>query len=92
MQRTDGARTLGRPDALRATAGHGKPHQGGEQRIDRHYTAPWNINAVIDVTVLDTSDVTDHDAVKVVYSRARLAEGLRRTITPLPPHDLSSVS
>ncbi|NUQ95054.1 MAG: endonuclease/exonuclease/phosphatase family protein [Streptomyces sp.] len=83
------AHTLGQPDALRATAGRGKPTQGGGRRIDRHYTDPWSINAVVDVVVIDTSDVSDHDAVKVVYSRARLADAVRRDIAPLPPYDFT---
>lgn len=84
------AHTLARPEALRATAGHNKPAQGGGRRIDRHYNDPWTINAVIDVVVLDTSDFTDHDAVKVVYSLAKLTQGLRREIAPLPPYDLTN--
>ena len=82
--------TLGLPHALEATAGRGKPTQGGLRRIDRHYTDPHTVNAVIDVAVIDTSGFTDHDAVKVVYSRKRLAQALRREITPLAPFDLTN--
>ncbi|MDQ1031484.1 hypothetical protein QF035_009066 [Streptomyces umbrinus] len=84
------AHTLRQPDALVATAGRDKPGQGGERRIDRIYNDPWLTNAVIAVSVIDTTGISDHHAVKVVYSRAGMAEGLRRNATRLAPHDLTS--
>ncbi len=71
------ARNLSRPSALDATAGHAKPRQGGPCRIDRIYLGPWLIDAVVDVTVLDATGISDHHPVEVVLSRRRMAEALR---------------
>ncbi|MFD8609648.1 endonuclease/exonuclease/phosphatase family protein [Streptomyces sp. NPDC059631] len=71
------ARALNQSGALGATAGHAKPSQGGPCRIDRIYLDPWLIEAVVDVTVLDTTGVSDHHAVEVVLSRPRAIEALR---------------
>ncbi|MEV7465368.1 endonuclease/exonuclease/phosphatase family protein [Streptomyces kronopolitis] len=71
------ARTLNQPGALGATAGHAKPRQGGPCRIDRIYLDPCLVEAVVDVTVLDTTGISDHHAVEVVLSRPRMAEALR---------------
>ncbi len=83
------ARSLNQPGALGATAGHAKPRQGGPCRIDRIYLDPWLVEAVVDVTVLDTTGVSDHHAVEVVLSRPRMVEALRliadrRASRPVP--------
>ncbi|MFD4578074.1 endonuclease/exonuclease/phosphatase family protein [Streptomyces sp. NPDC058417] len=72
--------SLGQDGAMAPTAGHAPEAagQGGPQRIDRIYADAWLIQAVIAVTVLDTNGLSDHHAVKVVFSRRRFAEGLRR--------------
>ncbi|MFD4574984.1 endonuclease/exonuclease/phosphatase family protein [Streptomyces sp. NPDC058417] len=72
------AHTLDRPDALLATAGHGKSRQGGPCRIDRFYLDPHLIQAVEDVNVIDTTGLSDHHAVEVVLSRTAMARALRR--------------
>ncbi|MBZ3916806.1 endonuclease/exonuclease/phosphatase family protein [Streptomyces acidiscabies] len=84
------AHTLGLPRALDHTAGHAasSQEQGGPRRIDRVYNDPRTVTAVIDVIVHDV-DFSDHRAVEVVYSRRQFIEAQRRTITPLPPYDLS---
>ncbi|MGW0569913.1 endonuclease/exonuclease/phosphatase family protein [Streptomyces tauricus] len=84
------AHTLGQSDALRATAGQNKSHQGGERRIDRIYTDPWLINAVTEVSVIDTTGLSDHHAVKVVFSRTGMAEALRRNVARLDAYNLLS--
>ncbi|MFD8615136.1 endonuclease/exonuclease/phosphatase family protein [Streptomyces sp. NPDC059631] len=79
------ARTnLRQHDAVAPTAGHAPEAagQGGPQRIDRIYADAWLIQALLDVTVLDTTGLSDHHAVKAVYSRRRFAEGLRRQLAP----------
>ncbi|MFF7474586.1 endonuclease/exonuclease/phosphatase family protein [Streptomyces sp. NPDC008092] len=81
---------LAQKDALLPTAGHGKPTQGGDRRIDRIYVDPWLINAVISVYVIDTTGLSDHHAVAVVFSRAAMAASLRRKMTALEPYDLSA--
>ncbi|MFF7469908.1 endonuclease/exonuclease/phosphatase family protein [Streptomyces sp. NPDC008092] len=81
---------LAQQDALLPTAGHVKPSQGGERRIDRLYVDPWLVNAVIAVHVIDTAGLSDHHAVAFVFSRAAMAEGLRRRMTALAPYDLSA--
>ncbi|MFD7714149.1 endonuclease/exonuclease/phosphatase family protein [Streptomyces sp. NPDC059786] len=83
------AHTLGQPDALLATAGRHKPHQGGPRRIDRHYVDARLVTAVKMVEVINMDGKSDHDAVKVVYWRTVFADALRRTIAPLPPYHLS---
>ncbi|MFJ4836329.1 endonuclease/exonuclease/phosphatase family protein [Streptomyces sp. NPDC088747] len=82
------AHTLHQPDALCATAGQNKPSQGGPRRIDRHYVDPWLINAVLEVSIIDTPD-SDHDGLKVVYSRAGMAEALRRNVARRAAYDLA---
>ncbi|WP_051950421.1 endonuclease/exonuclease/phosphatase family protein [Actinacidiphila yeochonensis] len=76
---------LGMTGALGPTAGHAAEGQGGGQRIDRVYLDPWLVQAVLAVQVLDTTGLSDHHAVEVVISRRRMAEALRREISPLPP-------
>ncbi|MEU9190118.1 endonuclease/exonuclease/phosphatase family protein [Streptomyces sp. NPDC048484] len=83
------AHTLHQPDALGATAGWTKPGQGGKRRIDRDYADPWLINAVIKVEVIETTGISDHGAVKTVYSLAGMVEALRRNITALDAYDLA---
>ncbi|MFK0111625.1 endonuclease/exonuclease/phosphatase family protein [Streptomyces sp. NPDC091217] len=81
---------LAQKDALRPTAGHAKPDQGGDRRIDRVYVDSWLINAVISVYVIDTSGLSDHHAVAVVFSRAAMSEALRRRMPARAPHDLAA--
>ncbi|GAQ54837.1 endonuclease/exonuclease/phosphatase family protein [Streptomyces acidiscabies] len=83
------AHHLGKPHALNPTAGHAPQSrgQGGPRRIDRHYTDPWTATAAVDVIIHDTSDFSDHNAVEVVYSRAKFIEAQKRAVTPLPPYD-----
>ncbi|MFE0179767.1 endonuclease/exonuclease/phosphatase family protein [Streptomyces olivaceus] len=66
------AHALNQPDSLDATAGHGKPQQGGPRRIDRIYLDQRLVDAVV-----DTTGISDHHAVEVVLSRRRMAEALR---------------
>ncbi|MFJ4828739.1 endonuclease/exonuclease/phosphatase family protein [Streptomyces sp. NPDC088747] len=82
------AHTLDQPDALCATAGQNKPSQGGPRRIDRVYNDPWLITAVLEVSVIDTP-YSDHDGLKVVYSRAGMAEALRRKRAPQAAYNLA---
>ncbi|MFI6341198.1 endonuclease/exonuclease/phosphatase family protein [Streptomyces sp. NPDC050535] len=82
------ADTLGQADALCATAGQNKHSQGGERRIDRIYCDPWLVNAVVEVSVIDTPD-SDHDGLKVVYSRAGMAEALRRKMARQAVYNLA---
>lgn len=72
------ARALNWQGALGATAGHGQPGQGGPCRIDRIYLDAWLVEAVVDVTVLDTTNFSDHHAVEVVLSRPRMADALHQ--------------
>lgn len=85
------AHHLGTPDALNATAGHTTQAQGqgGERRIDRTYTDPWTITALLDVVVHDVP-FSDHKIVEAVYSHERFVEAQRRAVTPLPPYDYST--
>ncbi|WP_217561570.1 endonuclease/exonuclease/phosphatase family protein [Streptomyces sp. GbtcB6] len=80
------ADSLGQGSALQATAGHAAKGQGGGRRIDRLYLDPWTITAVLDVSVIDTTGISDHHAVEVVLSYRGLVEALRRTVDPRPPH------
>ncbi|MFE6484937.1 endonuclease/exonuclease/phosphatase family protein [Streptomyces sp. NPDC057757] len=82
------AHTLHQPDALWATAGQNKPSQGGPRRIDRIYVDPWLINAVLEVSIIDTPD-SDHDGLKVVYSRAGMAQALRRKVARRAAYNLA---
>ncbi|MFD3590496.1 endonuclease/exonuclease/phosphatase family protein [Streptomyces sp. NPDC058683] len=81
---------LAQKDALLPTAGHAKPQQGGDRRIDRIYVDPWLISAVVAVYVIDTTGLSDHHAVAVVFSRLAMAEALRRKVTALEPYGLSA--
>ncbi|MGP4114014.1 endonuclease/exonuclease/phosphatase family protein [Streptomyces sp. 4N509B] len=81
--------TLGQTRALDATAGHAAQGQGGGRRIDRLYLDPWLITAVLEVTVVDTTGVSDHHALEVVLSRAKAIEALHRRVEPLPPMALT---
>lgn len=76
---------LDQSSALEATAGYGRPDQGGPRRIDRIYSDGRITRAVLAVNVLDTSGISDHQGVEVVYSRRGLAEALRRECEPVPP-------
>ncbi|MFI1700371.1 endonuclease/exonuclease/phosphatase family protein [Streptomyces bobili] len=79
------AHEMGMAGALNPTAGHAADGQGGGRRIDRIYLDPWLIQAVLAVSVLDTTGLSDHHAVEVVLSRRKLAEALRREFAPLAP-------
>ncbi|MDW6057860.1 endonuclease/exonuclease/phosphatase family protein [Streptomyces sp. FXJ1.4098] len=62
-------------DVLAPTAGYGKPHQGGPQRIDRTYAAGGLATALQYVEVIDTDDtreVSDHALLLFRFNRARL--------------------
>jgi hypothetical protein len=78
------AHTLGQPDAIGPTAGHGKPDQGGPRRIDGIYVDGRIVRAVLAVNVVDTTGISDHHGVEVVLSRRGLAEALRREHQPVP--------
>ncbi|MFM9647772.1 endonuclease/exonuclease/phosphatase family protein [Streptomyces galilaeus] len=76
---------LEQASALEATAGYGRPDQGGPRRIDRVYSDGRITRAVLAVNVLNTSGFSDHHGVEVVYSRRGLVEALCRKHEPLPP-------
>lgn len=59
--------------ALAATAGHARPDQGGEVRLDRILVADWMREAVADVDVVDTG-LSDHRLVTATLSRRHLVE------------------
>ncbi|MFF3556234.1 endonuclease/exonuclease/phosphatase family protein [Streptomyces tsukubensis] len=74
------------PSALGPTAG--KPDQGGPSRLDRVYADPWTIQSITGVKVIDMTGVSDHNAVLVTISRAKLVEALQRQTAPLAPWEL----
>lgn len=84
------AHTRGQTSALDATAGHAAAGHGGGQRIDRVYLDGWLVQAVLDVTVVDTTGVSDHHGVEVILARRKMREALRREFDPLPPIDLTA--
>ncbi|MFG2783824.1 endonuclease/exonuclease/phosphatase family protein [Streptomyces prunicolor] len=86
------AHHLQQPAAMEPTAGHAPEAagQGGLRRIDRIYADAWLAQAVIDVYVLDTTHISDHRAVCVVFDRPLFADGLRRRFTPLTPVTLTA--
>ena len=78
------AQQLGQIQALDATAGHAAVGQGGGRRIDRGYVDPYTVQAVLEVNVIDTTDVSDHHGLEVILSRRKLTEALGRQFDPLP--------
>jgi hypothetical protein len=83
------ARHLNQPAALNSTAGHAAVGQGTGSRIDRGYMDAWTVQAVLDVTVVDTTGISDHHALEVILSRRKFAEGLRRGFSALQPWALA---
>lgn len=86
------AHELHQPGALAPTAGHAPAAagQGGGQRIDRIYLDPWLIQAVLEVSRVDTSGVSDHHALEVVLSHHKAIETLNRAVEPMPPIAVSA--
>ncbi|WP_416976961.1 endonuclease/exonuclease/phosphatase family protein [Streptomyces sp. T028] len=86
------ARHLGQPGALAATAGHTRPEQGGERRIDRGAMDGWTVQSVVSVEVLDMQrrGLSDHNALVVDLSRRKLVEALRRRHAPLAAWSLAT--
>ncbi|MEV5998869.1 endonuclease/exonuclease/phosphatase family protein [Streptomyces griseomycini] len=84
------ARRLQQGDALAPTAGFAAVGQGGESRIDRGYMDPWTVQAVLGVTVLDMTGLSDHHTLIVDLSNRKLLEALRRTFAPLSAWDLTA--
>jgi len=82
------ARRLGQLGALAPTAGFAAVGQGSGSRIDRGYMDPWTIQAVVGVTVLDMTGVSDHHTLIVDLSHSKLVEALRRAFEPLPAWSL----
>ncbi|WP_406436002.1 endonuclease/exonuclease/phosphatase family protein [Streptomyces sp. NBC_00631] len=82
------ARRLGQSGALAPTAGFAAVGQGGESRIDRGYMDPWTVQAVLGVSVLDMTGLSDHHTLVVDLSYRGLVEALRRAFAPLPAWDL----
>ncbi|MFD7552237.1 endonuclease/exonuclease/phosphatase family protein [Streptomyces sp. NPDC059816] len=82
------ARRLGQEAALAGTAGYADPDQGGLRRIDRVYMDPWTVQAVTGVEVIDMTGISDHHALQITLSRAKLVEALRRRISPLDRWEL----
>lgn len=83
------AHSLGQPSALAATHGHQSDGQGGLCRIDRAYMDPWLVQAVLEVNVIPTDGVSDHDGLEVIVAERKAVECLRRIIPPLGPWALA---
>lgn len=82
------ARRLDQHDALAWTSGFAAVGQGGVSRLLRGSMDPWTIQAVVGVTVLDMTDLSDHHTMVVDLSHSKLVEALQRTFAPLAAWDL----